>query len=188
MRWIAAFVVFVYHVQNFGYFGGAGGRIVDWAFGAGATWVSFFFILSGFVLAWSARPGDNARGFWWQTLNPVSWSLTCEAFFYAAFPALYAALRRLGPPSLAVLVVAGTAAVSLLPVVNNHFALGWALSSFPLARFPEFVLGAAIGRLVQVDAWREPGSEASMAPLRSPEVSGQRPNRVVLDRKRGSKK
>ncbi|MFJ9753035.1 acyltransferase family protein [Streptomyces chartreusis] len=64
MRWAAAFVVFVYHVRNFGYFGGESARIVDWAFGAGATGVSFFFILSGFVLAWSARPGERFWVFW----------------------------------------------------------------------------------------------------------------------------
>ncbi|MET9652177.1 acyltransferase [Streptomyces sp. NPDC006460] len=213
MRWAAAFVVFVYHVRNFGYFGGESARLVDWAFRAGATGVSLFFILSGFVLAWSARPGERAWAFWrrriariypvhlvtaaaalvlaftmvpglrpsgpaeavsnlllvsswnpdwWQALNPVSWSLTCEAFFYAAFPVLYASLRRLSPRGLTALAMSCTGAVILLPWVNSYFALGWTLHSFPLARFPEFVLGAAIGRLVQVGAWRGPGSEAAM--------------------------
>ncbi|MEV7791287.1 acyltransferase [Streptomyces sp. NPDC087512] len=213
MRWVAAFVVFVYHVRNFGYFDGESARIVDWAFGAGATGVSFFFILSGFVLAWSARPGDNARAFWlrriariypvhlvtaaaalilaftlvpglrpsgpaettanllllsswnspwWQALNPVSWSLTCEAFFYAAFPALYTGLRRTNARGLTALATACTAVVILLPLTNAFLALGWTLHSFPLARFPEFILGAAIGRLVQIGAWRGPGSEAAM--------------------------
>ncbi|MGW1108475.1 acyltransferase family protein [Streptomyces sp. NPDC002540] len=213
MRWAAAFVVFAFHVRNFGYFGGESARIVDWAFGAGATGVSFFFILSGFVLAWSARPGDSARAFWrrrvariypvhlvtaatalvlafvlvpglrpsgpaetaanllllsswnsqwWQALNPVSWSLTCEAFFYAVFPALYTGLRRMNPRGLTALARICVAAVILLPAINAYFALGWTLHSFPLARFPEFVLGAAIGRLVQIGAWRGPGSEAAM--------------------------
>lgn len=213
MRWAAAFVVFSYHVRNFGYFGGESARIVDWAFGAGATGVSFFFILSGFVLVWAARPGDSARVFWqrriariypvhlvtaaaalvlaftlvpglrpggpaeaganlllvsswnpdwWQALNPVSWSLTCEAFFYAVFPALYAGLRRLGPRGLTALAVSCAGTVILLPWVNSSLALGWTLYSFPLARFPEFVLGAAVGRLVRIGAWRGPGSEAAM--------------------------
>lgn len=213
MRWVAAFVVFVYHVRNFGYFAGESARIVDWAFGAGATGVSFFFILSGFVLAWSARPGERARVFWrrriariypvhlvtaatalvlaftlvpglrpsgpaeaganlllvsswnpdwWQALNPVSWSLTCEAFFYATFPVLYAGLRRLSPRGLTGLAMSCTGAVILMPWVNGYLALGWTLHSFPLARFPEFVLGAAVGRLVQVGAWRGPASEAAM--------------------------
>ncbi|MCL3776977.1 MULTISPECIES: acyltransferase [unclassified Actinomyces] len=58
MRWWAAFGVFAYHMTNlaplpsqdllrFGYSG-----------------VSFFFILSGFVLTWSARPEVTARQFW----------------------------------------------------------------------------------------------------------------------------
>ncbi|MFD7106462.1 acyltransferase family protein [Streptomyces celluloflavus] len=215
MRWVAAFVVFVYHVRNFGYFGpDQSGRLVNWAFGAGAAGVSFFFILSGFVLAWTARPGERARTFWrrrlariypvhlataavalllaytlvpglrpggireavanlllvsswnpqwWQALNPVSWSLTCEAFFYAAFPALYAILRRLGPRGLTVLALAGGALVVLLPWANTHHALGWTLYSFPLARLPEFVLGAALGLLVKAGAWRGPGLDVSLA-------------------------
>ncbi|MFF3404548.1 acyltransferase family protein [Streptomyces sp. NPDC002659] len=187
MRWAAAFVVFVYHVRNFGYFGGEGARIVDWAFGAGATGVSFFFILSGFVLAWSARPGEGAWLFWrrrlariypvplvtalvalvlaftvvpglrpsgsteavsnlllvsswnhhwWHALNPVSWSLTCEAALYAVFPTVYAGLRRLSPRGLTALAMACTGAVILLPWVNSYFTLGWTLHSFPLARIP----------------------------------------------------
>ncbi|GDY63763.1 hypothetical protein SAV14893_031560 [Streptomyces avermitilis] len=146
LRWMAALLVFGLHVRNFGYFDGTGARIATWAFGAGASGVSFFFILSGFVLMWSARPGDRALAFWrrriariypvhlvtagiallmgftlahqprptlhqavanvllvhswwrlwWQTLDPVSWSLACEAFFYAAFPLLAVLLRRLG--------------------------------------------------------------------------------------------
>ncbi len=215
MRWVAAFVVFVYHVRNFGYFGpDQSGRLVNWAFGAGAAGVSFFFILSGFVLAWTARPGERARTFWrrrlariypvhlataavalllaytlvpglrpsgireavanlllvsswnpqwWQALNPVSWSLTCEAFFYAAFPALYAVLRRLGPRGLTVLALSGGAVVVLLPWANTHHALGWTLYSFPLARLPEFVLGAALGLLVKAGAWRGPGLDVSLA-------------------------
>jgi peptidoglycan/LPS O-acetylase OafA/YrhL len=39
-------------------------RVVGYAFGQGAVGVSFFFLLSGFVLTWSARPGDSARQFW----------------------------------------------------------------------------------------------------------------------------
>ncbi|MGW4200820.1 acyltransferase family protein [Streptomyces sp. NPDC004726] len=213
MRWAAAFVVFAFHVGNFRYFSGDSAQVVDWAFGAGATGVSFFFILSGFVLAWSARPGVGARRFWrrriarvypvhlvtavaalvlaftlvprfrpsglaegaanlllvsswkaewWQALNPVSWSLICEAFFYATFPALYAGIRRMGPRGLEALTVACTATVILLPWLNSSYALEWTLHSFPLARFPEFVLGVAIGRLVQTGQWRGPGSEAAM--------------------------
>jgi peptidoglycan/LPS O-acetylase OafA/YrhL len=36
--------------------------------------VSFFFVLSGFVLTWSHRPGDTARGFYWRRFARI-WPL-----------------------------------------------------------------------------------------------------------------
>ncbi|MET8509595.1 acyltransferase [Streptomyces sp. NPDC004787] len=215
MRWIAALTVFVYHVRNFGYFGtGQSGRLVNWAFGAGAAGVSFFFVLSGFVLAWSVRPGDRARIFWqrrlariypvhlvtaaaslllawslipglrpdsvqeaaanlllisswnpewWQALNPVSWSLVCEAFFYATFPALYAGLRRLPVRGLALTSLACCAVVVALPWANTLYALNWTLYSSPLARLPEFILGVSLSLLVKSGGWRGPGLDLSLA-------------------------
>ncbi|GGW70978.1 acyltransferase [Streptomyces lucensis JCM 4490] len=206
-------LVFGLHVNNFGYFGGIAGRYVSWGFGAGATGVSFFFVLSGFVLTWSARPGDRALAFWrrriarvypvhlvtlavallmaytlarqprpepkqavanvlllhswwrpwWQTLNPVSWSLACEAFFYAAFPLLYLLLRRLGARGSAALGVLCVAAVLVLARADAHHWWRYALYSFPAARLPEFVLGAVTARLVLLGRWRGPGLEASLA-------------------------
>ncbi|WP_432020897.1 acyltransferase family protein [Streptomyces sp. 1222.5] len=213
LRWMAALLVFGLHVNNFGYFGGTGGRFVKWGFGAGATGVSFFFVLSGFVLTWSARPGDRALAFyrrriarvypvhlvtlllalimaytlahqprptpkqalanvlllhswwrpWWQTLNPVSWSLTCEAFFYAAFPLLILVLRRLGPRGAVALGGLSMAAVLVLARADAHHWWKYALYSFPGARLPEFVLGAVTARLVLLGRWRGPGLEASLA-------------------------
>ncbi|MFF8861211.1 acyltransferase family protein [Streptomyces sp. NPDC015139] len=213
LRWMAALLVFGLHVNNFGYFGGTGGRFVKWGFGAGATGVSFFFVLSGFVLTWSARPGDRALAFyrrrvarvypvhlvtlvlalimaytlahqprptpkqalanvllvhswwrpWWQTLNPVSWSLTCEAFFYAAFPLLILVLRRLGPRGAVALGGLSMAAVLVLARADAHHWWKYALYSFPGARLPEFVLGAVAARLVLLGRWRGPGLEASLA-------------------------
>jgi peptidoglycan/LPS O-acetylase OafA/YrhL len=213
LRWVAALLVFGLHVNNFRYFDGTGGRIVTWAFGAGATGVSFFFVLSGFVLTWSARPGDRAPAFWrrriarilpvhlvtaaiallmactlkhqsmpslrqglanvllvhswwrpwWQTLDPVSWSLACEAFFYALFPLLAIGLRRLG--SRGATAVAGLSVLAVLAAawVNAQHWLSQPIDSLPLARLPEFVLGIAVARLVLLDRWRGPGLEASLA-------------------------
>jgi peptidoglycan/LPS O-acetylase OafA/YrhL len=210
---MAALLVFGLHVNNFGYFGGTGGRLVSWAFGAGATGVSFFFVLSGFVLTWSARPRDRALAFWrrrvariypvhlvtlvlalvmaytlanqprptpkqalsnalllhswwrpwWQTLNPVSWSLACEAFSYAAFPLLFLLLRRLGARGSVVLGVLSVAAILVLARADAHHWWRYALYSFPAARLPEFVLGAVTARLVLLGRWRGPGLEASLA-------------------------
>lgn len=36
----------------------------DRASQAGGLGVGFFFVLSGFILTWSARPGDTPRTFW----------------------------------------------------------------------------------------------------------------------------
>ncbi|MEU0007914.1 acyltransferase [Streptomyces sp. NPDC006314] len=213
LRWMAALLVFGLHVNNFGYFGGTGGRLMSWGFGAGATGVSFFFVLSGFVLTWSARPGDRALAFWrrrvarifpvhlvtlavallmahtlarqprptlkqavanglllhswwhpwWQTLNPVSWSLVCEAFFYAAFPLLILLLRRLGARGSTALGALSAAVVLVLAWSDAHHWWTYTLYSFPAARLPEFVLGAVTARLVLLGRWRGPGLEASLA-------------------------
>lgn len=62
MRWVAAFLVFVFHLS---YVGGPVGAAVGTVVGrAGYLGVTFFFILSGFVLTYSARPADTARKFW----------------------------------------------------------------------------------------------------------------------------
>lgn len=213
LRWMAALLVFGLHVRNFGYFGGTGERIATWGFGAGATGVSFFFVLSGFVLMWSARPGDRAPAFWWrriariypvhlvtaaiallmgltlahqakptlhqalanvlllhswwrpwwQTLDPVSWSLACEAFFYAVFPLLALPLRRLEARGSAVLAGVSVLAVLVLAWSDAHHWLGQPVYSFPAARLPEFVLGAAVARMVLLGRWRGPSLEASLA-------------------------
>ncbi|MEW2301033.1 acyltransferase [Streptomyces sp. NPDC006655] len=213
LRWMAALLVFGLHVHNFRYFGGTGGRLMSWGFEAGSSGVSFFFILSGFVLMWSARPGDRAPRFWWrrvariypvhlvtvalalvmaftlprqprptlpqgladvflvhswwrpwwQTLDPVSWSLACEAFFYAAFPLLALVLRRLGGRGAAVLAALSVLAVLALAWTDSHHWWDQPISSFPAARLPEFVLGAAVARLVLLGRWRGPGLEASLA-------------------------
>ncbi|MGV9249562.1 acyltransferase family protein [Streptomyces sp. NPDC003710] len=213
LRWMAALLVFGLHVRNFGYFSGTGDHIMTWGFGSGATGVSFFFILSGFVLMWSARPGDRALAFWWrriariypvhlvtaaiallmactlahqarptriqglanvllvhswwrpwwQTLDPVSWSLACEAFFYAAFPLLALVLRRLGARGSAALAGVSVLTVLVLSRADAHQWLPQPINSFPAARLPEFVLGAATARLVLLDRWRGPGLEASLA-------------------------
>ncbi|WP_308301130.1 MULTISPECIES: acyltransferase [unclassified Crossiella] len=208
LRWVAALIVFLYHVRNFGYFDGPAGGVLHWAFDAGATGVSFFFILSGFVLAWSVRPGEPVTTFWrrrfariypvhlvtavlalalgatlvpgllpssgnetaanlllisswwpdwWQALNPVSWSLVCEAFFYLCFPLLFVLLRKGSAAWLYAVAAAAVLVVLALPF------LGLALYSFPLARLPEFVLGVALGLLVRNGWWRGPALDLAVA-------------------------
>jgi peptidoglycan/LPS O-acetylase OafA/YrhL len=76
LRFIAAMLVFLFHVtlmtspippnvpvNPFG--DPETAQNLSWLFGkAGFVGVSFFFILSGFVLTWSAREGEPARPFW----------------------------------------------------------------------------------------------------------------------------
>ena len=65
LRFIAAFAVFGFHVHTGGLVDeGPIGTAFAWVFDRGAAGVSFFFILSGYVLAWSARPDDTAAQFW----------------------------------------------------------------------------------------------------------------------------
>ncbi|GAA0614136.1 acyltransferase [Streptomyces crystallinus] len=66
MRFIAALMVFFFHVSlpDFTPFGGDFADGAEWLFSKGGwVGVSFFFILSGFVLTWSAREGDTPRRF-----------------------------------------------------------------------------------------------------------------------------
>src|SRR4051794_4005435 len=77
MRWVAAVLVFGEHIlekylaPHF-----AVSQVVEsgsWRLlkFAGAWGVTFFFMLSGFVLAWSARPGDRKLDFWRRRLAKI---------------------------------------------------------------------------------------------------------------------
>ncbi|GHD41732.1 hypothetical protein D9V29_01735 [Mycetocola manganoxydans] len=58
LRFIAAFVVFGIHSLYYGQ-----DSWTESVFAAGMTGVSFFYIVSGFVLAWTAREHDPVRSF-----------------------------------------------------------------------------------------------------------------------------
>lgn len=61
LRWWAAFGVFLFHMHVF-----APVPVLDLFARFGNYGVAFFFILSGFVLTWSARPGASTRNFYWR--------------------------------------------------------------------------------------------------------------------------
>ncbi|WP_460494788.1 acyltransferase family protein [Dactylosporangium cerinum] len=93
-------------------------------------------------------------------LNPVSWSLSCEAFFYLCFPLLLPALRRLRPGGLWAMAVALVCGVPVLgaalTTVPRTQAL-WLGYIFPPVRMAEFTLGMVIALLIRAGAWRGPG-------------------------------
>ncbi|MEV4496198.1 acyltransferase [Micromonospora arborensis] len=175
--------------------------------------LTFFFVLSGFVLTWSARDDDTPRMFYrrrffriypnhvvtwaaclillggapaWVALlnlllvqswvprlevassvNIVTWSLSCEVFFYALFPfllrgvqriprsklwygAMGALLTTLAMPFIAVLTMPDHPTI---PVVNVSTYEFWFSYNFPIARLGEFVLGMVLARIVRERMW-----------------------------------
>ncbi|MEU8225081.1 acyltransferase [Kribbella sp. NPDC048915] len=147
LRWWAAFFVFCHHMTQL-----APLPVYDFL-KYGTSGVTFFFVLSGFVLTWSAQPGTKIRTFYrrrfarifplyfltlvaaifvfyrfeppagmawikpvsvtvlvlsaflvqgWSNNpailyggNPAGWTLSVEAFFYAYFPFVWRATRKL---------------------------------------------------------------------------------------------
>jgi peptidoglycan/LPS O-acetylase OafA/YrhL len=207
MRWAAAFLVFGFHlhVERL-YAEGPAADVLRFVFAPGPVGVSFFFILSGFVLAWSARPADTPRAFWRRRaakllpnhlvtmavvlvafivlgtkftvaaagsnavllqgwfpdesvyfgMNTPSWSLSCEAFFYLLFPALWLFLRGASTRVLALGAGVMIGAIWTLPAVALALpddVAYWFVWILPVSRLPEFVLGICAARLVAVGSW-----------------------------------
>lgn len=88
LRWLAAFWVFGYHMQNFG----ALPAPFDVPVRLGALGVTFFFVLSGFVLTWSMRPTVKVSTFYtrrfariWPS-HMVALLLAIPVFYTLAVP------------------------------------------------------------------------------------------------------
>ncbi|MFC4145048.1 acyltransferase family protein [Micromonospora mangrovi] len=210
LRWIAALLVFGFHVATMRIVAEPDFKaVVDKAFALGLSGVEFFFILSGFVLVWSYRPGERRRtflrrrlakiypnhllmwavvllvGLWfadpvnlwaaggnllllqaWNptpgyfySVNTVSWSLSCELFFYLCLPFALPVLRRLRPAALwAVVVAAPLLIVALWPgqrLVPEE-SRWWFTQVFPVVRSLEFWMGVAAAELMRRGRWRGP--------------------------------
>jgi peptidoglycan/LPS O-acetylase OafA/YrhL len=233
LRYIAALLVFCYHssltapaLNPFADHGVS--SHYRWLMrNAGWTGVSFFFILSGFVLTWSARPDDRVTKFWrrralkiypnhivtwllalfvltWSTttwrqaipnaflvhpwiprfttllgMNPVSWSLGCEVFFYLCFPLFARHVNRIRPERLWYWVTGVVAAVITVPTLAYlalpvHPAMPegspasvwqyWAVYMLPPVRALDFVLGMLMACVVRTGRWiRIPRLPAAVA-------------------------
>ncbi|WP_308042644.1 acyltransferase [Micromonospora sp. PLK6-60] len=216
LRWIAALLVYGYHVGTMGIVADPALKpVVDKTFALGLSGVEFFFVLSGFVLVWSARTGERRRDFWrrrlakiypnhlvtwaaalliafcfadpfnlqatvenlllvqaWDptpghfySVNNVSWSLSCELFFYLSLPFALPLLRRMSPAALwavvvavPLLIIALWPAQQLVPEADRW----WFTQIFPLVRSLEFWLGVAAAELLRRGRWRGPGLPAAI--------------------------
>lgn len=220
LRWWAAFGIFVSHVNIFLPIPGTHGL-----FGLGVSGVTFFFVLSGFVLTWTATDQDTAGWFYarrfariWPLLlvavlvplafaltsgqdvdranlvliavasllliqawvpgwiltgsNPVTWSLSCEAFFYALFPVLIKpiarrTLRQLAGIAVALVLVGWVIRIALWLAYPPHMEFtADDLSSIgplvlgtyaPIARVHQFLLGVVVAVAMR-RGWRCPVS------------------------------
>lgn len=217
LRFFAAFLVFVCHAlsQFNPQADPASHDLAYFLLPAGPVGVSFFFVLSGFVLTYAARPGDTVRRFWrrrvvkiypshvatWSaglvlawvtgavvttsttaaalllvqawvpdmiltaTVNPISWTLACELFFYLLFPFMYRGLRRLPRrrlwPAAAILVALVMAVPHLARLLPGEVVplAGWTQTQFwlvytaPPVRLLEFALGIVLALLVREGMW-----------------------------------
>ncbi|GIJ77715.1 Peptidoglycan/LPS O-acetylase OafA/YrhL, contains acyltransferase and SGNH-hydrolase domains [Micromonospora phaseoli] len=210
LRWVAALLVFGFHAGTMRIIAEPGHQaVVGEIFTLGLSGVQFFFILSGFVLVWSARPGDSRRRFWrrrlakiypnhlvlwvlamlamlwfadpinpvaalenlflvqaWDprpgyfySVNNVSWSLSCELFFYLCLPLALPAVRRARPWMLwAVVIAVPLLIVALWPgqTLVPEQSRWWFAQVFPLVRSLEFWLGVAAAELMLRGRWRGP--------------------------------
>ncbi|MEU0744382.1 acyltransferase [Streptomyces sp. NPDC006134] len=217
LRFFAALLVYVCHaLSQFSPQADAASRdLAYFLLPAGPVGVSFFFVLSGFVLTYAARPGDTVRRFWrrrvvkiypshvvtWSaglvlvlvtgtavtvsttaaalvlvqawvpgmiltaTVNPISWTLACELFFYLLFPFLYGGVRRL--PRQRLWAAAGTLTAlimavphlarllpgEVMPLAGYSLTQFWFVYTAPPVRLLEFALGIVLALLVRNGMW-----------------------------------
>lgn len=83
LRWWAAFMVFLYHMRVFAPLPGDINLVIN----QGYLGVTFFFVLSGFVLTWSLRPGVPVSTFYWRRFARI-WPSSMVALIIA-IPVFY---------------------------------------------------------------------------------------------------
>lgn len=223
LRFAAAMIVFLIHAQILSYVPDGPPRIV-YAFvvgfgspgvTSGYAAVSFFFMLSGFVLTWSFRRSTDLASFWrkrylraypshlfvfvcavclsiltgqavgWWSfaeasllhswipdpavfygVNPVTWTLSCEVFFYLIFPVAYRVLARLNPRALWPVLLALWGFAVLLPILAQllpgqtfgdfnvlSVTQFWFVAILPISASLQFLVGILVARIVMEGRW-----------------------------------
>ena len=112
--------------------------------GESSGWVYAFNV--SLTQAWSTDP---AIAF---SLNDVSWSLSCEAVFYLAFPVIFVAAGRLGLRTVWLSVALAFAGYLSLALYVSISGQGSDLVLFvytnPAVRMAQFLIGVAVARTV----------------------------------------
>ncbi|MFJ8017163.1 acyltransferase family protein [Streptomyces sp. NPDC096339] len=128
LRFLAALLVFLFHTtwQTRFVEGAAGEALGDVFAHAGFHGVTFFFVLSGFVLTWSARPDDTAPRVWRRRLAKI-YPNHLVTFAAAAVLMLIAADPFTVKGTLANLFLL-QAWIPDLTVPNTMNAVSWSLS------------------------------------------------------------
>jgi peptidoglycan/LPS O-acetylase OafA/YrhL len=180
LRWWAAFFVFTHHMSNLAPLPMAGFLRL------GISGVTFFFVLSGFVLTWSSSPALPTRGFYWRRVARIGPSHLVATVL--ALPVFYAlapdpADTWVNPVDLAAIALSLVLLQGWSGVPDVHFAgnpAAWTLSveaffyaGHPLyqrilrrAR-PRVAIGLAAVLIVGVVLTRHfwPGAAALPAPI-----------------------
>ena len=146
LRFFAAWLVVVHHFTNF-----ADLPFLSRYTGFGATGVTFFFVLSGFVLTWSFVPRDTAPRFYWRRFARI-WPLHVVTTLIA-LPVFYS--WRDVPYDLTAIVLSFLLLHAWVPSASTYFAgnpASWSLSCemFFYALHPLLVRRALLLRLAAI--------------------------------------
>ncbi|MET9030265.1 acyltransferase [Nocardia sp. NPDC004168] len=163
MRFAAALLVFFTHISLEGFFTDPDAQHAASFLlkREGWTGVGFFFVLSGFVLTWSARPGDTKRAFWRRRLvkiypnHVLTWAIAFGLLIWAgksvtagvAIPNLL--LVHTWVPVVQNFASMNTVAWSLCCEALFYLLFPWLLAAVERIR-PERLWAATIGVLATI--------------------------------------
>ena len=112
------------------------------------------------INSWILQPGFPSA------INPVAWTLCCEAFFYLTLPFLLPRLQRRSTESLYVWLALVPLVALLVNTVARNGLPAFAAANFgffPPTRYHEFFVGVLVGVLVVRGRWVGPGLWPSSA-------------------------